>query len=61
MTNGTVPLGTELEPDVARRLRLTAAVRGVKVWRVLNDSLKTTLPELSELAGLISESEGVPS
>ena len=44
MANGTVPLGTWLEPEVAKRLRLTAAIRGVKVWRLLNDSLKKSLP-----------------
>jgi hypothetical protein len=57
VANGTVPLGTWLEPEVAKRLRLTAAIRGVKVWRLLNDSLKKSLPELTELSLQLQESE----
>jgi hypothetical protein len=59
VAKSTVPLGTWLEPEVAKRLRLTAAVRGVKVWRLLNDALKTQLPELTELAGQLQETEPV--
>jgi hypothetical protein len=57
VANGTVPLGTWLEPDVAKRLRLTAAIRGGHVWRLVNDSLKKTLPELPELVGELQETE----
>lgn len=52
------PLSTQISPDVARRLRATAAVRDVPIWQLVDRALDGALPRLPEL--LLVEPEASP-
>lgn len=57
MADQTVPLGTEVEPEVDERLRLTRAIRRAKVWQLVNAALDSYLPSLDELRASLGPKE----
>ena len=46
---------TRLRPDVDRRLRATAVLRGARISHVVNDALDAALPSLPQIRALLAE------
>ena len=45
---------TRLRPDVDRRLRTFALVRGARITHVINDALDEALPGMDDIAAMVA-------
>jgi hypothetical protein len=46
---------TRLRPDIDRRLRAPAVLRGVRISQLVNDALDTALPSLPQIRVMVAE------
>lgn len=46
---------TRLRPDVDRRLRTFALVRGTRITHVINDALDRALPGMDDIAAMVAQ------
>jgi len=46
---------TRLRPDVDRRLRTFALLRGARITHVINDALDQALPRMDDIAAMVAQ------
>jgi hypothetical protein len=51
----TGKITTRLRPDVDRRLRATAVLRGARISHLINDALDAALPSLPQIRALLAD------
>ncbi len=51
----TGKITTRLRPDVNRRLRATAVLRGARISHLVNDALDAALPSLPPIRAMVAE------
>ena len=51
----TGKITTRLRPDVDRRLRATAVLRGARIGHLINEALDVALPSLPQIRALLAD------
>ncbi len=51
----TGKITTRLRPDVNRRLRATAVLRGARISHLVNDALDAALPSLPQIRVMVAD------